>query len=59
MMEPPLRFLADENCDHAVVPGLRAAGHDVVALSEVASRSVDREVLDQAVREGRILITED
>ena len=42
-----------------MVRGLRAAGHNVVALSEVASRSVDREVLDQAVREGRILITED
>lgn len=36
-----LRFLADESCDFAVVRALRAEGHDVDAISERTSRSVD------------------
>lgn len=31
----PLRFLADECCDFAVVPALRAAGYDVLAINEM------------------------
>ncbi|CAG0937031.1 hypothetical protein TFLX_05935 [Thermoflexales bacterium] len=30
-----LRFLADESCDFAVVRALRAAGFDVLAVSEI------------------------
>ena len=52
-------FLADENLDFAVVRALRAAGHDVRALAEEMSRSVDAEVIALAGREGRILLTED
>jgi hypothetical protein len=29
-----MRFLADESCDFAIVRALRAAGHDVVAVTE-------------------------
>ena len=54
-----MRFLADENLDFAVVRALRAAGHDVRALAEEASQSVDAEVIALASREGRILLTED
>ena len=54
-----LRFLADESCDFAVVRALRADGYDVFAASEVTSRSDDRELIDQANREKRILLTED
>jgi predicted nuclease of predicted toxin-antitoxin system len=39
-----MRFLADESCDFAVVRALRSADHDV---------------MERAVREGRLLITED
>jgi predicted nuclease of predicted toxin-antitoxin system len=58
---PPLAlcFLADESCDFAVVRALRADGYDVLAVSEVTRRSVDRELIEQAHREGRILLTED
>ncbi|MFZ5919068.1 MAG: DUF5615 family PIN-like protein [Chloroflexota bacterium] len=56
---PTLRFLADESCDFAVVRTLRAEGHDVVAVSEVTQRSDDRELIEQARREERILLTED
>jgi len=55
----PLRFLADESCDFAVVRALRAEGHDVLAVSEVTQRSDDRELIEQAHRESRILLTED
>jgi hypothetical protein len=40
-----MRFLADENCDFAVVRVLRQAGHDVLAVSEFQQRSVDQELM--------------
>jgi predicted nuclease of predicted toxin-antitoxin system len=54
-----MRFLADENCDFAVVRALRSAGHDVAAVSEFQQRSVDRQLMEMAYNEGRILLTED
>ena len=54
-----MRFLADECCDFAVVRCLRAAGHDVLAVNEFRQRSVDNELLDLAVADDRILLTED
>jgi predicted nuclease of predicted toxin-antitoxin system len=59
MSAETLRFLADESCDFAVVRALRAEGYDVLAVSEVMSRSNDRELIEQASRERRILLTED
>ena len=59
MSTRPLRFLADESCDFAVVRALRETGHDVVAVSEYTQRSRDDELIAQAHREGRILLTED
>jgi predicted nuclease of predicted toxin-antitoxin system len=54
-----LRFLADESCDFTVVRALRATGHDVLAVSEVTSRSDDRELIERAAQEQRVLLTED
>ena len=54
-----MRFLADESCDFSVVRSLRAAGHDVAAVVELSPRADDEIVIDRAVREQRILITED
>ena len=54
-----MRFLADESCDYAVVRALRSSGHDVVAVSDIAPRAEDSAVMNLAVREGRILLTED
>jgi predicted nuclease of predicted toxin-antitoxin system len=53
------RFLADENCDFAIVRTLRSAGYDVLAITETAPRTPDREVIELAAREGRVLLTED
>lgn len=52
-------FLADESCDFAVVRALRAAGHDVKAVAEVALGATDDVVLEIASREQRMLLTED
>ncbi len=54
-----MRFLADESCDFAVVRALREAGFDVAAVGEVFPGAEDDVVIDLAVREGRMLITED
>ncbi|MGH7822318.1 MAG: DUF5615 family PIN-like protein, partial [Candidatus Binatia bacterium] len=54
-----MRFLADESCDFAVVRALRAAAHDVVAIVETAPGAEDELVMGLALREQRILLTED
>ena len=54
-----MRFLADECCDFAAVRILRAHGHDVLAVSEFQHSSVDKEVMELALAEDRILLTED
>ncbi|MCJ7529542.1 MAG: DUF5615 family PIN-like protein [Anaerolineales bacterium] len=56
---PVLRFLADESCDYSVVRALRVEGYDVWAVSENLQRSIDKELMEQAHRENRILLTED
>jgi predicted nuclease of predicted toxin-antitoxin system len=54
-----MRFLADESCDFAVVRSLRAAGHDVIAVASAQPGAADAVVIDLAVRERRVLLTED
>ncbi|MEO8198572.1 MAG: DUF5615 family PIN-like protein [Thermoanaerobaculia bacterium] len=54
-----MRFLADESCDFRVVVALRAAGHDVEAICQARPGAPDREILDWARREGRIVLAED
>jgi predicted nuclease of predicted toxin-antitoxin system len=54
-----MNFVADESCAGPVIRALREAGHDVVAIAEVAKGATDEEVLDRAFKEKRVLITED
>ena len=54
-----MRFLADECCDFAAVRALRSEGHDVLAVNEFQFRSIDKEVMELALAENRILLTED
>jgi len=54
-----MRFLADESCDFAIARALRAAGHDVLAVAEVAPSADDTEVIARALDHERILLTED
>ena len=53
------RFFADESCDFAIVRALRTMGFDVRVAAEDMSGSTDKAILEAAVREGRILLTED
>ena len=54
-----MKFLADESCAGPVIRALRDAGHDVTAIAEVAQGAADEVVMDLALGEHRILITED
>ena len=54
-----MKFLADESCAGPVTQALREAGHDVVAIAEVARGAADGAVMARALAERRILITED
>lgn len=54
-----LKLLADESCDFAIVRGLRAASHDLKAVAEEMSGASDLEVLQKAIDENRLLLTED
>jgi nucleoside-diphosphate-sugar epimerase len=46
-----MNFLADESCGGPVVRALREAGHDVVAIAEVARGATDEQVLERALNE--------
>jgi predicted nuclease of predicted toxin-antitoxin system len=54
-----MNFVADESCGGPVVRALRAAGHDVMAIADVAQGATDEQVLELARKEKRVLITED
>ena len=54
-----MRWLVDECIDAALVAHLRAAGHDVVYMAEIAPATSDAEVMARAQRDGRLLLTED
>jgi len=54
-----VKLVADESCAGPVIRALRAAGHDVVAIAEVATGTSDESVMSRAFGEGRVLITED
>jgi len=54
-----MNFLADESCAGPAIQALREAGHEVVAIAEVAKGTVDELVMRRALSERRILITED
>lgn len=52
-------ILADENVVAAIVRRLRADGWDVAWIAEISPSIDDHDVLDRAVQEGRILVTDD
>ena len=54
-----MRFLADENVSRLVIERLRSGGHDVTSIAETKSGAPDKDILDAADADGRILMTED
>ncbi len=56
----PIRYHLDEHMDSAIAEGLREAGIDVSMSADRDLRgATDREQLDFATAEGRVLVTED
>jgi predicted nuclease of predicted toxin-antitoxin system len=54
-----MNFFADESVDHPIVERLRADGHDVLAVAEMAPSIPDETVLAQANQRGDLLLTGD
>jgi len=54
-----VRWLADECIDAGLVAYLRRSGHDVLYMAETAPASNDADVMANALREQRLLVTED
>ena len=54
-----MRWLADECVAAPLVAALRSIGHDVLYVAEVAAGLSDADVIALALREKRLLLTED
>jgi predicted nuclease of predicted toxin-antitoxin system len=54
-----VRWLADECVAAPLVSALRSDGHDVLYVAEVAAGLSDSDVVALALREHRLLLTED
>ena len=54
-----MKLAADECCDAPLVDALRADGHDVLYVREIAPGTDDDTVLQMAAGQQRILLTED
>ncbi len=54
-----MELLADENIDRPIVEKLRARGFDVLAVDEEMKGASDREVLERAEEEERIIVAFD
>lgn len=54
-----MRFLADESSDAIIVHKLRELGYEVTYIAELAPGIEDDEILQKALKEERLLLTED
>ena len=54
-----MKFLVDECTGISVVAYLRDEGYDTLAVVEIMPEADDEEILDRAVSEGRIVVTND
>lgn len=54
-----MKILADENVELRIIERLRAVGHEVVAIAETDASANDDYVFERALREQRILVTND
>jgi predicted nuclease of predicted toxin-antitoxin system len=54
-----LRLLVDENMPGSLVRGLRARGHDVLAVKESMRGADDEAVIARAHDDARVLLTQD
>lgn len=52
-------MLADESCDDRIVQSLRSSHVDIISVREEHQGATDRDVIDLAIQDNRVLITED
>lgn len=58
-MPQKLKFLVDESLEYSIVLFLRKQSYDVVAVAEEFPSIRDKEILEKANREDRVIITND
>jgi uncharacterized protein with PIN domain len=59
-MNPKIKFYTDEHIPKAVIQGLRRRGIDILSVPESGMlEASDEEILDRALIENRIIITQD
>ena len=51
-----MNFVADESCAGPVIRALREAGHDVIAIAEVAKGATDEQVLARGRSTAGVLL---
>jgi predicted nuclease of predicted toxin-antitoxin system len=54
-----VRFLLDENVPHELARALAARGHEALLLPPHLRAADDADILEEAVRDGRVLVTLD
>jgi len=54
-----MKFLVDESCEYPLVSFLRNLGFDILSVAEEFPSLEDKEVLKVAIKEKRIIITND
>jgi predicted nuclease of predicted toxin-antitoxin system len=54
-----MRILADENFPRPILQALREQGHDINSVKETMRGATDREVLEQAQKDERLVVTFD
>lgn len=58
-MSKKFKFLADESLEYSIVLWLRELDYDVISVAEDFPSVDDEKVLEKAVQENRIIITND
>ena len=54
-----LKFIVDESTGHSAAEFLKEKGHDTVFVGDIEKGISDREILEQAFEENRIIVTND
>jgi predicted nuclease of predicted toxin-antitoxin system len=54
-----MRFIVDESTGAAVANCLRSLGHDVLVVADAMPQADDQDILNRAMGETRVLITND
>lgn len=54
-----MKIIVDECCPSYITQALRSDGHDVIYIAEESPSLTDNDILSRALKESRIIVTED